>query len=146
VSDVKARAVGAVSDALWRWNNARPAQPAAIPIGLREAIAGAVVAATAPWRVETAEDIRRLGEAVRDGDVDAAPDGVPMVMLVEDSDVPRVWTVLGTHSGDPGEPPVVSMVESFGANLRWNTDRVTDDGIAGRGPWTVVWSRGVAEW
>jgi len=99
--------------------------------------------ACTPRLVRTAADIRALGQAVADGDPDAAPDGVPMVILVEDCDVPRVWTVVGVLHGDPGDPPTVYMTECWGRNTRWLTDRATDDGIAGHGPWRVAWSRGV---
>jgi len=140
VTDVKARAVGAVSDALWRWNTALPAQPAAIPIGLREAIADAVVAATVPRRVESAEDIRRLGEAVRDGAGD-----YPMVLLVDALD--RVWRVSAVLARHPGEQATVWM-ESAEVPAQWDVGLVGEDRVRAtrHGPWTVVWSRGVAEW
>lgn len=92
----------------------------------------ALLAANAPRVIRTAADIRALGEAVRDGTGE-----MPAVLLIEDwAEVPITWNVVCARHGN-------GVTWMHGPGCNWITDLVTDDGIAGHGPWRVVWSRGV---
>jgi len=98
------------------------------------AAAPAILAANGPRVISSAADILALGEAVRDGDPGAC------VLLVEEGASRNgvVWTIGYLRPHEVGEAPLMVC-----ADLNWVTDRVTDDGISGHGPWRVVWSRGV---
>lgn len=101
--------------------------------------------ANGPRLVSTAADLRALGEAVRDGEPGAAPNGIPAVTLVEEPNG-RPWQMAAVVSGGECEVFMAPMQEIWERQTVvpfWATDRVTDDGIAGHGPWRVVWHRGV---
>lgn len=109
------------------------------------AAAPSILAANAPRVISSAADIRALGEAVRYGDPDQAPGGIPAVTLVEESNG-RPWQMAAVVSGGESEVFMAPMQEIWERQTVvpfWEAGLVTDDGIAGHGPWEIVWSRGV---